>query len=669
MTELLDRLARNYRWVWDEPTQELFRAVDPAMWDDTKDPFAVLRSGQIPTDPAFADRVRAADEDLTAYLAGDLSGSQPGARGAEPYGPRQPEAAYFCMEYGIAPPLRTYAGGLGMLAGDIVKTASDLRVPIVAIGLLYGQWFRQRLDYGWQQEDWQRFDPTSAGLEECTRFELPLAGEPVPVRVWRARVGRVDLYLLDAGEVTDRLYMGDAEHRLRQELVLGIGGVRALAALDIRPTVFHANEGHAGFMCLERVERLVEQGQPYDRAVEAVRAGTVFTTHTPVPAGFDLFDRGLIERYLGGWCGRSTDDLMALGHFPGQHPQEPFNMAVLCGRMAGTVTAVSRLHREITEQRVLGPLWPGRAAPVRAVTNGVHPGTWTPPELSSLFRRYVGPGWEYADPESWERVWQVPAAELWQLRQRLRARMVEAIRAYLPRALRETGWSAELEWASAVLDPSALTIVVARRAAEYKETDLLVSMPERLKALTLDSQRPVCLIVSGLAHPADNGGKERIRRIVELSLWEDMRAHVVYLPGYDMRLAQLLLAGADVWLNHPRRGEEACGTSFMKSVYCGGRVVTTADGGADEMIVDGDNGWIIGDRTFGASREAMADQAFDLLQRSVVPEFYDRDDSGMPARWIAGIKRSLATLAPQASSVHMVRTYARLYRDAARTMS
>jgi starch phosphorylase len=289
--------------------------------------------------------------------------------------------------------------------------------------------------------------------------------------------------------------------------------------------------------------------------------------------------------------------------------------------------------------------------------------------LTSLYERYVGPGWEYADPEQWERIWAVPDAELWQVRQRLRARMVDAIRSYLPAELRETGWGAELGWASRVLDPSALTIVVARRAAEYKETDLLVSMPERLKALTLDSDRPVCLIISGLAHPDDTGGKERIRRIVELSLWEDMRSHVVYLPGYNMRLAQLLLAGADVWLNHPRRGEEACGTSFMKSVYCGGRVVTTADGGADEMVVDGVNGWIIGDRRFGASRQEMADNAFDLLQRVVVPEFYDRDGTAMPARWVTGVKRSLATLAPQASAVHMVRSYAQFYREAARTTS
>jgi starch phosphorylase len=362
----------------------------------------------------------------------------------------------------------------------------------------------------------------------------------------------------------------------------------------------------------------------------------------------------------------SIDWLMALGHFPDQHPDEPFTMAVLCSKLSGHVNAVSRLHREITEQRVLGRLWPRRAAPILCVTNGVHPLTWTPPAMADLFDRYVGAGWEYAGPDSWQGVWNIPDGELWRVRRELRAGLVGYARRHLPSALRAQGWADDLDWTRRVLDPEALTVVVARRAAEYKETDLLVSSPGRLAALALNGAHPVNVVFAGLAHPQDRGGKERIRRIVEFSLSGDVRANVVFLPGYDMLMAGWLLGGADVWLNHPRRGDEACGTSYMKSVYCGGRILTTADGGADELVVDGDNGWIIGDRTGGASRESMADSAFDLLERTVLPEFYDRDPDGVPRRWVAGIRRSLASLAWQVSSAKMTRAYARLYRDATR---
>jgi starch phosphorylase len=327
---------------------------------------------------------------------------------------------------------------------------------------------------------------------------------------------------------------------------------------------------------------------------------------------------------------------------------------------------VSRLHREITEQRVLGRLWPGHAAPVVPVTNGVHPATWTPPAMADLFDRYVGPGWEYAGADRWDGARRIPDEELWAARQALRAGLVDFARSYLPAALRAQGWRDDLDWAGRVLDPRALTVVVARRAAEYKETDLLTSVPDRLRALTGNAERPVCLVYAGVAHPSDTGGKERIRRIVEFSLGADVRSTVVFLPGYDMNLALWLLAGADVWLNHPRRGEEACGTSFMKSVYCGGRILSTADGGADELVVDGRNGWLIGDRTFGASREAVADSAFTLLEREIVPEFYDRDPGDVPRRWVAGIKRSLASLCWQVSSARMMESYQRLYADARR---
>jgi len=675
----LRTLAANLRWVWDRPTREVFREVDAAQWERRRDPWELIRTvpperfERLAADPAFRDRLGGAEAGLAAYLA-----KAPADRAAG--GPRGPQVAYFCMEHGLAPHLPSYAGGLGMLAGDIEKTASDLGIPLVAVGLMYHLRHRQRLSYGWQHDEWERVDPAAVGLEPCPGGDITvdLAGESVTVRPWRARVGRVDLYLLDTDlpenpphlrGVTDRLYGGDREHRLRQEIVLGIGGVRALAALGLHPPVVHANEGHAGFVNLERIAGLVRAGRDPDSAVAAVRETTIFTTHTPVPAGFDLFDRWLIEKYFSGWArdsGVPLDWLMALGHFPDQRPAEPFNMAVLCARLSARVNAVSRLHREVTERRVLGRLWPGQAAPVVAITNGVHAPTWTPPAMATLFDTYVGDGWEYAGPRRWEAVWDIPDEELWGVRQELRAGLVAAVREHLPAALRAQGWGEDLEWARHVLDPDALIVVVARRSAEYKEPDLLVSQAERLRALTGTGARRVCVIYAGLAHPQDQGGKERIRRIVEFSLARNVRASVVYLPGYDMLTAQRLLAGADVWLNHPRRGEEACGTSFMKSVFCGGRVLTTADGGADEFVVHGRSGWIIGDRSEGATREAMADSAFGLLEGVVVPEFYDRDPDGVPRRWVAGVKRSLASLAWQVGSRPMMRAYARAYRDAAR---
>jgi len=660
----LRELAANLRWAWDRPSQDVFRAIDPQAWQTRRVPAELVRTmtpqrlAELDADVDFRDRLTRARAGLADYLA-------------DPVPP--PSVAYFCMEYGVAPALRSYAGGLGMLAGDIVKTASDLRVPMVAVGLRYQWWLRQRLSYGWQNEDWVPADPADAGLERCPDGDVTvdLAGEPVDVRVWRARVGRLDLYLLEADGITDKLYGGDAEHRLRQEVVLGVGGVCALAALGVRPAVYHANEGHAGFLGLERIRHLIGSGHTFDAAVEAVRAGTVFTTHTAVPAGFDLFDRGLVEKYFTGWaadCGVSPDRLMALGHFPDQQPHEPFNMAVLCANLSGRVDAVSRLHREVTEQRVLGRLWPGRAAPVEAVTNGVHPASWAPPLMAELFDRYLGEGWAYAGPERWERVWDIPDEQLWRVRQDMRAGFVDYVRAYLPVALAAQGWADDLGWAGQVLDPGALTVVVARRAAEYKETDLLVSLPDRLRALTGSADRPVCVVFAGLAHPKDQGGKERIRRIVEFSLGTEVRSRVVYLPGYDMVMAGWLLAGADVWLNHPRRGEEASGTSFMKSVYAGGRIVSTADGGADELVVDGHNGWFIGDRSYGVPARSLAPRAFELFERTVVPLFYDRDGAGVPRGWVACVKRSLASLGWQASSLSMVSAYDRQYRDAARVV-
>ncbi|HMC53298.1 MAG TPA: alpha-glucan family phosphorylase, partial [Acidimicrobiales bacterium] len=533
----LHELAMNLRWSWDARTRDLFRWVDPGTWEQAAhDPERLLgmaepdRLKTLAADPGFMRFMAEVHADLRRHLEASLWFQ--GRDG----GPLR-SVAYFSPEFGIAEALPQYSGGLGVLAGDHLKAASALGLPLVGVGLFYRQgYFRQALDPdGWQQERYPTLEPYAMALDmvEPVRVELELAGAPLVAQVWQAHVGRIPLYLLDADvedndeerrHTTDRLYAGGGEHRLRQEILLGMGGVRALEALGVDTQVFHTNEGHAGFLGLERIRRLVAQdGLEFPEAVEAVRAGTVFTTHTPVPAGIDRFPRELMERYFKGWaaeCGVSLDQLMELGHFPGEAPDDPFNMAVMGLRLAGMSNGVSRLHAQVTRTmfRGLWPELPVEEVPITGVTNGVHDATWVAPEMADLLTRYVLPNWSEAGPVDWERIEDASDDELWRAREQTRERLVAFVRSRLRASLLARGVSeSDTAWCDEVLDPRILTIGFARRFAAYKRATLLLSQPERLKALLLSAERPVQLVFAGKAHPADDVGKEMIRQIVQFS--------------------------------------------------------------------------------------------------------------------------------------------------------
>ncbi len=676
----LEELAMNLRWSWDAQTRDLFRWVDPDAWDATvHDPVRLLgvvsreRLVDLVDDPGFMRFLGEVREDLQRYLTGDRwfqAGDGSPLR----------QIAYFSPEFGTAEAVPQYSGGLGILAGDHLKAASDLGLPLVGIGLMYRHgYFRQSLSTdGWQQERYPDLDPHAMALHPCDgiRVEVDLAGTPLVARVWKAEVGRVPLYLLDADveenspevrDITDRLYGGDTEHRLRQEMLLGIGGVRALEALGIDAQVFHTNEGHAGFLGLERIRRLAQDpGLSYVEAIEAVRAGCIFTTHTPVPAGIDRFPRELIERYFTDWAaevGITVDKLMTLGHRPGDAADERFNMAVMGLRLAGRSNAVAKLHGEVSRE-MFSDLWPDvpeEETPITSVTNGVHADTWTAPEMADLLTRYVLPEWPEADTERWARLSEARDDELWRVREQGREHMVAFVRDRLRAQLMARGLSSsDVEWTDSVLDPKALTIGFARRFATYKRATLLLSQPERLKALLLSGDRPVQMVFAGKSHPADDSGKELIRQVSAFAADPEVRHRFVFVDDYDIAVARALLQGSDVWLNNPRRPQEACGTSGMKAVLNGGLNLSILDGWWDEAF-DGENGWAISSaehvEDLERRDEVEAGSLFELLERQVVPLYYERWQGPVPRRWVKRVKRSLITLGPFVSAARMVRDY------------
>jgi len=676
----LQNLAMNLRWSWDSRTRDLFRWVDPDGWDaSVHDPVRLL--GLIPADrlraltddPAFMRFLGEVDGELARYLDAPRWFQ---ARNGSPL--RQ--VAYFSPEFGISEALPQYSGGLGVLAGDHLKSASDLRVPLVGIGLFYRHgYFRQALDAdGWQQEIYPNLDPFGMALSLCedVKVEVDLAGQSLAAQVWRADVGRVPLYLLDADvddnspemrTVTDRLYGGDVEHRLRQEILLGVGGVRVLETLGVEADVFHTNEGHAGFLGLERIRKtVVDQHMTLPEAVESVRAGCIFTTHTPVPAGIDRFPRELMEEYFGGWaeeCGASIDDLMALGHRPGDAPDERFNMAVMGLRLAGRSNAVSKLHGAISRE-MFADLWADVEAdevPITSITNGVHSGTWVSDDMDDLLGRYVLPEWDEADTERWAHVADVPDDELWRVMEQGRERLVSFVRRRLrDREVARGVSSSDMSWAADALDPKALTVCFARRFATYKRAGLLLSQPERLQALLLSATRPVQFLFAGKAHPADEDGKAMIRQIVAYAADLGLRHRFVFLADYDIAVARTLYQGADVWLNNPRRPQEACGTSGMKAALNGALNCSILDGWWDELF-DGENGWAISSaedvEDLDRRDEVEANALFDLLERQIVPLFYDRTGGSVPRRWLARVKHNLTTLGPAVVASRMVRDY------------
>ncbi|NNM97376.1 MAG: alpha-glucan family phosphorylase [Candidatus Dormibacteraeota bacterium] len=615
-----------------------------------------------------------------------------GIGGAEPEAPgptAMPPVAYFSPEFGVSEVIPQYSGGLGVLAGDYLKVCADEAQPLVGVGLFYHHgYFHQRLDQaGWQQESYRELDPSEFSFEPVAGegIELPLGDRLLRARVWRQLVGSVPLYLLDTNVpenaddlrgITDRLYGGDIEHRLRQEILLGMGGMRALVAAGESPVLFHSNEGHAGFLILERIRHLVQdESLTFEEAVEAARAATVFTTHTPVPAGIDHFPMELMARYFQPFCDSveiPLERLMALGHFPGQAADAPFNMAVLGLRVSGHANAVSRLHQQVSQHMFHG-LWPNlfqQEVPIQAVTNGVHARQWASPEMAHLLDRYLGPRWDVHAAVDWSRLRAVSKLELWDARQPGRRRLVAEVRRRLRAAESSRGVpEEELTWTDEVLDDHALTIGFARRVAEYKRGALLFSQPERLRRLLLNPEHPVQLIIAGKAHPVDDQGKHIIQALAQAAHDPQLRRHLVFVEDYDIAVGRMLYQGADVWLNTPRRPMEACGTSGQKAALSGALNLSILDGWWDEAF-DGDNGFAIPsfeeELDLGRRDHLEAEALFQLLEDQVVPRFFDRDEEGVPRGWLGMVHQSLATIVPLVLGSRMVADYIRqLYQPAA----
>lgn len=611
--------------------------------------------------------------------------------------PNKPKSiAYFSAEYGITSVMPQYSGGLGILAGDHLKSASDLGVPIIGVGLLYGAgYFRQSLTRdGWQRETYPLIDPNNLPLtllrdaqNNPVYVTLPLAGQRVlHAQIWVGQVGRVPLLLLDSDvaqnddlsrSVTDRLYGGSAEHRLEQELLLGVGGVKALRRYceitgTPTPEVYHCNEGHAGFLAVERIRELMESNHSVDfsGAIEAVKSGTLFTTHTPVPAGIDRFDKNLVRRYLQAMPlpGVDTEEVLALGNesYEGGNPHV-FNMAVLGLRMARKANGVAKLHGKVS-RRMFSSLWPDfddAQVPITSVTNGVHGPTWTDPSLHTMALEYMSQN-EYADGTGWlkpESEGGVPDEVLWAKRRELRSHLVEGARGRTKQSWLERGASpAELGWTQKILDPGILTIGFARRVPTYKRLTLMLSDPERLTRLLTHPQRPIQLVIAGKSHPDDEQGVRLIQQLVQFSDNPLVRDRIVFLPNYDMALAQVLTPGCDVWLNNPLRPLEASGTSGMKCALNGALNLSILDGWWDEMY-DGANGWAI-PTADGIEDPARRDQLeaaalYDLIENTVAPAFYDRDERAVPRRWIEMMRHTLATLGPKVQATRMVQDYVR----------
>ncbi|WP_405930957.1 glycosyltransferase family 1 protein [Streptomyces sp. NBC_00827] len=705
----LSDLARNLRWSWHAETRDLFQSVDPERWAASDgDPVRLLgsvspgRLAELTEDRRFLRRLAAAADDLRDYVTGDRWYQ------TQTSTPELPAAiAYFSPEFGITAALPQYSGGLGILAGDHLKAASDLGVPLIGVGLLYRHgYFRQSLSRdGWQQEHYPVLDPNelpvvplreSDGSPAQVSLALP-GGRALRARVWLAQVGRVPLLMLDSdveendlGErgVTDRLYGGGSEHRLLQEMLLGIGGVRAVRTYcrltgHAQPEVFHTNEGHAGFLGLERIAELADGGLDFEASLESVRAGTVFTTHTPVPAGIDRFDRELVARHFGPDAELPRIDvqrILGLGMetYPGGEPNL-FNMAVMGLRLGQRANGVSLLHGHVSREMFSG-LWPGfdpDEVPITSVTNGVHAPTWVAPEVFRLGARQIGAqraedAMTVGGSERWDAVADIADQEIFDLRRVLREQLVVEVRERLHASWRQRGaGTAELGWIDGVLDPDVLTIGFARRVPSYKRLTLMLRDRDRLMDLLLHPERPIQIVIAGKAHPADDGGKRLIQELVRFADDPRVRHRIVFLPDYGMAMAQKLYPGCDIWLNNPLRPLEACGTSGMKAALNGCLNLSVLDGWWDEWFQP-DFGWAIptadGTATDDDRRDELEAAAlYDLLEQRVTPRFYERGQGGLPDRWIEMVRQTLTHLGPKVLAGRMVREYVeRLYAPAAR---
>ena len=687
--EALTKLAYNVWWSWHDDAVALFKRIDPAEFEALDhSPMRLLSS----TPQARFDELEQ-DNGFLAHLdrvAGALDEYMTTTTWFQKNHPDQAKMriAYFSMEFGTHESIPVYSGGLGILAGDHLKSASDLGIPLCGVSIMYREgYFRQYLNAdGWQQERYPENDffnlPLIAETDSDNKpimVSVPLPGRELTLRVWRIQVGRVPLYLLDANipennpedrVITAQLYGGDQVRRIQQEIVLGIGGMRALHAVGKIPTVVHMNEGHAAFAALERIRTILENdsSMSFATAMEAVKAGTCFTTHTPVPAGNDAFPPPLIDEYLGNYIPSlkiSRDEFFTLGRQHPTNPTEPFGMTVLAIKLANTSNGVSKLHGVVSRSmwNDIWPTLPTSELPIGTITNGVHTQSWIAPELNQLFDRYIGIDWLHkpTDFDIWKNVDSIPDAELWRTHERRREQLIGFARQRLRKQLEARGMApSELQAADESLHPDALTIGFARRFATYKRGDLIFRDIERLKRIVASTDRPIQFIFAGKAHPKDTGGKELIARVYHMSRLAELKHRVVFLEDYDMNIARYLVQGVDVWLNNPRRPLEASGTSGMKVSANGGLNLSILDGWWCEGY-NGNNGWAIGageeytDLTYQDTVESRS--LYELIENDVLPLFYQRGNDGLPRGWIQRMKNSIRTLNPVFNTNRMVAEY------------
>ena len=698
LPDSLDRLrelAFNIQWAWNHEAIELFRRLDRDLWETSgHNPVRMLgtisqdRLREVAQDDGFLaelDRVRYG---LENYLKAQNTWFQ---RNWKDKVPPETKIAYFSMEFGLTECLPVYSGGLGVLSGDHLKSSSDLGLPLVGIGLLYQQgYFRQFLNAeGWQQERYPtndfynmpmlpELDANGKPLRICVEFP----GRNVYAQIWKVQVGRIPLYLLDTNindnnyedqNITDQLYGGDTEMRVKQEMILGIGGMRALVALGIKPTICHMNEGHSAFMAFERTRMLMqENGCDYWHAREATAAGNLFTTHTPVPAGIDMFPPELLGRYFGAYIGQlgiSFDEFLNLGRYHQYNPGEKFNMAIMALSHSHQVNGVSKLHGKVTRHMVqVGfPQFPEEEVPVGSVTNGIHARSFTSREMANVLDQYLGGRWsqDVSGGGVWDKISSIPDEDLWRVKQRRREKLVQFARERLKQQYEQRGMSEyEIRRVREVLHPDALTIGFARRFATYKRATLLLSDPERLIRILNDANRPVQIIMAGKAHPKDDGGKHLIQEIVQFARKADVRNRIVFLEDYDLALARQMVQGVDVWLNTPRRPMEASGTSGMKVLANGGLNLSIPDGWWAEVDEKG-VGWHIGKGEDYADPDEQdrveAHVLYDILEKEVVPLFYDRAGEALPRGWMSRVKNSMRLLCPVFNTHRMIAEYATKY--------
>jgi glycogen phosphorylase len=687
--EPLRTAAYNMSWCWDPESIELFFRIDRDLWVASRqNPVLMLgvigqeRLEQLAKDDSFIAHLARVKERLNTYLTSSTWYDK------SCDAPKGFQVGYFSAEFGIHESISIYGGGLGLLAGDHVKSASDLGLPMVGVGLMYREGYHQQYlnADGWQQERYPRNDLYNMAVT----LERDGAGNPVVidveyperavhVRAWRCQVGRIPVFLLDSDfeandqddrEITARLYGGDRDMRIRQEIILGTGGVKLLRALNIVPTVYHMNEGHSAFMTLERVrEYVVNEGCTFDHAFELVKASSVFTTHTPVPAGNDMFAPEMIARYFGSYAqhvGITLDKLLALGRQDPADSREPFCMTVLALRASAHSNAVSKLHGE-TARGMWSRAWPGipkQEVPITSITNGVHPRFWVSRDMAGLFDRYIGPDWisQPMNPEVWQRIDHVPDAELWRTHERRRERLINFARIRFAAQLQRRGApQREIQLASEVLDPEVLTIGFARRFAAYKRANLFLMDQERLRRLLTDETRPFQMIIAGKAHPADNQGKELIRQIIHFAHDASLRHRIIFLEDYDINVARYMVQGVDCWLNTPRRPMEASGTSGMKAAANGALNISIPDGWWCEAEGLGENGWSIGRGEVYESPEEQdkieSQTLYEILEREVAPMFYQSGHNLLPREWVHRMKSAIKTISPVFNTHRMVQDY------------